>query len=57
MTRSPKEKAVQEILHVLRNPLALLSRLTRQDALDLARKHEITAEELLVAALAKNQQA
>jgi hypothetical protein len=52
-----KRKACQRVLHTLRNPLMLMSIEDREDALQLARKHAITAEELLMAALKNAKEA
>ena len=50
-----REQAVRFVLMILRTPVALLSP-DREDALALARKYQITAEDLLTAGrrMAKN---
>ena len=50
-----KRKACQRVLYTLRNPLMLMSIADRKDALELAGKHGITAEDLLMTAYATAQ--
>jgi hypothetical protein len=42
-----KEKAIQKVLYALRNPLVLMSVPDREEALQVAEKHNITAADLL----------
>jgi len=48
---TPKEKAALLVLALLRSPLALLSRQSREDVLTQVREHGISAEDLIFAAL------
>ncbi len=52
-----KRKACQRVLYTLRNPLMLMSIADREDALQLAREHGITAEDLLTVARKNAQEA
>lgn len=44
---SDKAQAARFILNVLRSPIALLSRPTREEALELATRFEVTAADLI----------
>ena len=44
---SDKTQAARFILNVLRSPLSLMSRPTREEALELAKRFEITAADLI----------
>lgn len=44
---SERERAVVHVLIMLRNPIMLVTRPERENALALARQYNITAEELL----------
>jgi hypothetical protein len=42
-----KPQAARFILNVLRSPISLLSRPTREEALELAKRFEVTAADLI----------
>ena len=52
-----RDQAIAKVLVILRNPLMLMSVPDREDALALAREHNITAEDLLRSALHRARQA
>lgn len=52
-----RDQAVQRVLSILRNPLALMSIPTRQEAYELAHWFEITAADLLEAAVKRTRRA
>ena len=45
--RSDKAQAARMILNVLRSPIALMTRPTREEALELAVRFEVTAADLI----------
>jgi len=54
--RSDKAQAARMILNVLRSPISLMTRPTREEALELAVRFEVTAADLieLAASRARN---
>jgi hypothetical protein len=46
-TKMTKEEAILFILKILKSTMAIMSKPTRDQALDLAKQHNVTVEELL----------
>lgn len=52
-----RERATRNVLAILRSPLALMSKPQRAQAVELAKQFNITAEDLIEAAVSKARSA